>query len=489
MIEHKRISQNALSIFFGRSLILFITFLSITFAARFLGVEAFGRFSSLVSLLFIISRFIDFGFTQIVFREISKISDDYDHLNVALSLRLIFFFIGFIAYNIFAFSFNFETNEILLTDVLFANIIISPKFMNICDLLEIPFRVGMKMHLIMLFYLIENLILLILILLMPILNMGIEYFITVYVVSNIPGFFLTLYTLKKRFNYSYKFRLIGSKWLILTSLPLLGYGILNAVFQQSDVLLLSLLDSNYATGIYGASLRLAIPLGIVPISIITTVYPFIVRNLEQDVNKALFINHLINKILFSFSFLAAMIVSFKSEFIVLLLFGKSYADSATPLILLFWSYVFIFFNNYYIDLLTAQKLQKYNFIFGIVLSSVDLILLIFLVRYYSYNAAAIAKLIAAFSGCLYLIYIYRNSKIKLNFIDTKLILWSLLILGISYLTSNLNIFLFLSINFIVPIMLIIILNIFSIKELTLILKSLNKEEWLPKIQKFRLFQS
>ena len=361
--------------------------------------------------------------------------------------------------------------------------------MNFCDLLEIPYRVGMKMHMIMFFYLIENVILLLLIFLMPIFKLGLEYFVIIYVVSNIPGFVLTLFTLKKRFNYKYKFQLSGSRWLIVTSLPLLGYGILNAVFQQSDVLLLRLLDSDYAAGIYGASLRLAIPLGIVPISIITTVYPFIVRNLEQDIDKTLFINHLINKILFSFSFFAAVIVSFKSEFIVTIFFGKSYVDSATPLILLFWAYVFIFFNNYYIDLLTAQKQQKYNFIFGIILASVDFILLIYLVKFYSYNAAAIAKLIAAFSGCLYLIFIYRYLKIKLNFIDAKLILWSILVIGISYLSSNFSLFLFLSINIIIAPLLIVFLKIFSTKEQTLLLKSINKEEWLNKIQKFQWFRS
>ena len=489
MSEIRRISRNAISIFLGRSLILLLTFLSITFAARFLGVVEFGRFSALVSLLFIISRFIDFGFTQIVFREVSKEPDDFKYLNNALSLRLIFFVFGFIVYNIIGFSFNFEVSEIVLTDILFVNIMISPKFMNFCDLLELPFRVGMNMHLIMFFYLLENVLLLLLIFLMPVFNGGLEYFIFIYVVSNIPGFILTLFYLKQRFNYKFKFQLDASKWLILNSLPLLGYGILNAIFQQSDVVLLRLLDSNYSTGIYGASLRLAIPLGIVPISIITTVYPFVVRNLEKDVDKTSFINNLINKILFSFSFLAAVIVSFKSEAIVLLFFGKSYADSATPLILLFWTYVFIFFNNYYVDLLTAQKLQKYNFIFGIIISSVDLILMIYLVRFYSYNAAAIAKLIAAFSGCIYLIFIYRNSQIKLNFINSKLILWCVLVLGISYLTSYFDLFLFLFLNILVALVLVIIFKTFSSTEQLMLLKTINKEEWLNKIQKFQLFQS
>ena len=254
--------------------------------------------------------------------------------------------------------------------------------MNFCDLLELPFRVGMNMHLIMFFYLLENVLLLLGKFIMPVFNGGLEYFIFIYVVSNIPGFILTLFYLKQRFNYKFKFQLDASKWLILNSLPLLGYGILNAIFQQSDVVLLRLLDSNYSTGIYGASLRLGVipSLGIVPISIITTVYPFVVRNLEKDVDKTSFINNLINKILFSFSFLITVISVHLNRKLLYIVFWEIICRLCYTFDFTFLD-LCLFFNNYYVDLLTAQKLQKYNFIFGIIISSVDLILMIYLVRF------------------------------------------------------------------------------------------------------------
>ena len=489
MLKATHLSQNAFSIFIGRSIILFLTFLSITLAARYLGVEQFGRFSSLTSLLFILSRLIDFGFTQIAFREISKQTEAYSYIDNSISLRLIFFVIVFVSYNIVAFVFNFELSEVMLTDILFLNIIISPKFMNFRDLLELPFRIKLKMHIVMIIYIMENVLLLIFILLMPAFNGGIFYFIIAYVISNIPGFVLTIYYLKRNFNYSFRFNLSKSRWLIVNSLPLLGYGIFNAIFQQSDVLLLRLFDSDYSAGLYGAALRLSIPLGIIPISIVTTIYPTVVRNLTGDIKKALFINHLINKILFIFSFLAAILVSFKSEEIVTLLFGTSYLKSSSPLILLFWSYVFVFFNNYYVDILTAENKQKFNFIFSLLVSFVDIFILIYLVDRFSFSAAGIAKLVASSVGCIYIYFVYRSSEISLNFFNRSLILWGLLVVIMSYLLDGLNLYLFLLTTIIFSTLLVLIINVLSNQELLVLLKSINKEEWLLKIKKIQMFQS
>jgi len=158
--------KNLLSITSGQFLNLFLSFLSITLAARYLGVENFGKFGYLLAVVSVVSKIIDFGFTPIVFRELS-ISKKYELLNSAIIFRLLAFFIVAILLNIILFFFNTSLTEQILLNLLLTNSLISARFICVRELLDVPFKVELKMHYPMLFTNIDNIVLFFTVLLLP----------------------------------------------------------------------------------------------------------------------------------------------------------------------------------------------------------------------------------------------------------------------------------------------------------------------------------
>ena len=172
--------------------------IAIVSAIRFLGVESFGTFSSLLAVIGILSKFVDFGIEPIVFREFSKEKDNFHLFNSALSLRFFIYLLLVVAFNIAAPFLNYSTREILLSNILFTTIVISSKQVNLHELLSTPFKVHLKMHYPMALAVLDNLILLLMVVFIPFMKDAVLYFVIVYAISNLPGFILSFYYLKKK---------------------------------------------------------------------------------------------------------------------------------------------------------------------------------------------------------------------------------------------------------------------------------------------------
>ncbi len=477
MQNSNKISKNVLSLIIGRGLDLVLSFVSITLIARYLGVENYGIFTSLVAVIYILSRIIDFGLAPIVFRENSKQNIGFDYINNTISLRAVIYLLLFMVLNLLAFLFGMDRQEILLSNILYLNIIFSAKFFNFREILEVLFKVDLKMHYVMIFNISDNLLLLILILLMPYIDAGLTYVVICYVVANIPGFLLLNIFLRKKYNFSFKIIFSKTKWLVKESLPLFGYVILSALFQQADIIILKNFDSSYAAGIYGAATRLAVPLGIIPIAVVTTMFPIIVQNREKDESKNSLLILLVNKTLFLLSFTAALLITFKSKELVVVLFGAEFSEAAFPMTILFWAHIFIFFNNFSLNLLTAYEQQKYNFYFSILIVIVNFALIAIFIGQYSFTGTAMAKLGASLLGSIFLVIIYRRVKISYNFFSLRVFIWCLLngaiILAISYLPLYLYLFLI-----IISILLVTWkIGFYTNDEIKLLLRLMNKEKW------------
>jgi len=167
MQQTAKVSSNVSSIFIGRGVEMLITLVSVTLIARNLGVEQYGLFSSMVALTVLLSKFIDIGFAPIVFRETSKKDATYEMLNTAFTIRIILFVGLFVVFNSVSGLTNLSSRELLLSNILFLNIIFSSKYMNFRELLEVLFKVNLNMFNVMLFNSIDSIFLLVFVFLMP----------------------------------------------------------------------------------------------------------------------------------------------------------------------------------------------------------------------------------------------------------------------------------------------------------------------------------
>lgn len=485
MFKSSKLSKNVLSLFFGKSIELIITFVSITLIARNLGVEKYGLFISIVALTYLISKVIDFGLAPIVLRENSKPNMTFSLLNTALTLRIVLFFALMLIFNFISPLTNLTNSEIIYSNILFLNIIFSAKYVNIRELLEIEFKVNHNMFYVMLFNSIDSLFLLAFVVIMPFVNGNLEYLVIGYVISNLPGFLGLVIYLRKKYQYKFKFNLSKASWLIKEAAPLYGTILLTALFQQADILFLKSLDSTHSVGIYAAATRLTTPLGIIPLALITTVFPIIVKNRENKISTITLTNNLVYKTLFIFAFSISLVISFQAKEFVSLIFGEKYIESYLPMIILFWSFLFVYFNTFSLNLLTVFNLQKYNLYYTLILVAINFVLILLLVSGYSYVGTAIAKLFASLVGAIFFVLILNKFQIHYNFFTPRIILWSILTILAIFLLSYLPVYLYTFLAFITVAYLTLKIKFYTGEELEILLNIINKNNWKEKILKIK----
>ncbi len=479
----QNISKNIFSITTGQAITLVINFFSISLTARFLKVDDFGIFNYILATVVLLSKLIDLGVSQIAFRETSKQKNNFSFIYNAVFLRVTAFIIVFLLFNLFIKYFHLTSTEMLLADILFINIVISSKFQNFRELLEIPFKVNLEMHFVMVFNIIDNLVFLLSVILMPYFHGGLVYLVISYVVANLPGFVLALIFLNKKFDFLLKIKIPNWQWMLKESLPVGGFVILVALFQQIDILILKNYDSAYATGIYAAATRLIIPIGIIPTALATTFFPKIVQNINSNNSNERILN-LVYKVLFFISFMLAITTTFKAESIIVFIFGKLYAESAKPMIFLFWSYVFLFYNYFSSDIVTAYNKQIFNFIYALFVVCVDLLFIFILLPHYSFVGVAAAKLFAGILGTAFIEFVLLKLNVKPGFLSFNLIVWSFVMSVCLYFISSLPLFVYLFCSVIIMLVMIKLTRYFSNDEILQIFKILKKENWGKRLIKF-----
>ena len=424
------------------------------------------------------------GLNPIIFRDTSKNPGDHSFMNSAIILKLSSFIVFVVMFNAAALIFSFSNAEILLSNILCVGIIFSAKYQNFRDVLEVPFKVDLKMHFPMLFNLIDNLLLLVLVLLMPVLNGGIFYFVFAYTFSNLPGFLFLLFMLGKKYGYRFRPELSQAKEIIKQALPLYGYSLLMVVYQQADIILLKYFKDSYATGIFSGAVRLSFPLYIFPTALIATIFPSISKNMGLNEKQNTSVMSLGIKVVILFSFFVALFVTFKSEEIVTMILGGSYRLSSKPLVFLLWSQVFIFISFMINDYLTAYKMQKWNFIYAALMVVINLGITLMLIMDLSYVAPAVSKIISGFAGLSFIFYITR--KIKLNFTLSfiKIAVWGVSSAAVFYLLAYLSLPLYIILSPVFFVAVIIGLRYFSgeeIRKLLSLFKINLSSRWLSSL--------
>lgn len=440
----------------------------------------FGYFSNVLAVVSILSKLVDFGIEPIIFREFSKNIKNFAVFNTGLTLRFSIYILLLIGFNITAPLLNITFNDIILYNVLFTTILISMKMLNVRELLSTPFKATLKMHYPMTLSIIDNLLLLCLILFIPLIKDKIFFFTLFYAASNLPGFILMFYILYKKFGYKFKINFDKGLWIAKESFPLFGLVVLNILYMQIDIIILNNFSSYYDVGIYSAAIRLTMPLNIIPQAIVTTVFPILVKKLSDKIDTSSLTNMVI-KMLFVISFLLFIIFCFKSESLILLLFGNDYKSAALPAIILYCSQIFIFFTYYSQAILIADYRQKFNFLYGLILVVINLIICFLLIPHYSFIGAAVAKLAASFASFIFVLVVLK----KLGFLPSigryRVLLWSLIIGLVFYAVSIFPLPFYLILTPFIIVILTAVIKLFSRDEMNILFKLINSEKFGQKI--------
>lgn len=483
--KSKSIIQNIFSLTIGQIISTALSFLSITLAARFLGVENFGRFNYLLAIVFVVSRVIDLGLVPIVFRELSKNKSDFSLLNSALIIRIFAFIPTWILFNVTLIILDFTFTEILLANLLITNTFLSAKFVSFRELLDLPFKVSLKMHFPMLVNVIDNLILLILVILIPVYNFGLIYFVIAYLLANLPGFLIIIFLLKKKFRFKLKFEVRNISWLLTLSLPIYGYVILDVIYQQLDVLLLKYYFDYFEIGLYAAALRLVVPLLFFATAIIHTFFPIINENIVENISQNKKIVSFIFKMLFLFPTVLFLLFLFKSDDFVRIIFGNNYLGASTSTSILLLAQVFVFFNFFILNLTVVYNKQNWNFLLAAYLLLSNFLLNIVFIPMYHIEGAAFAKLLSALTASAGSFYFLKKLGHRVDFLSIGLLLWIALNGFILYLVSFLNFYAYLLLGILILIISFLYMGVLKRAEIDYLASLFKIEKWLLKFRIIR----
>lgn len=193
-----------------------------------------------------------------------------------------------------------------------------------------------------------------------------------------------------------------ARYLLERSWPLLLSGLTITIYMKTDQIMLGQLADDRQVGIFSAALRVSEIWYFLPMIIVTTVYPSLLRSnqvdgqrFERDMLRLL-------RVLLVLALAIAVPIWLLSDAIVVLLYGDRFRDAAPVLAIHIWTGVFVFLGvaggRWYI----VSGLEKLTFVRTLSAAALNVALNLQLIPIWGATGAALASLAAqALSGVLF----------------------------------------------------------------------------------------
>jgi len=443
--------------------------------ARYLGVSNFGIFGFAVSLTGMLSILFDLG---IGIHSVRHIATDYDsapkYLGNIIPLKGLFSIVGFII--IFFVLIAMKSNELTITvTLLFAIEQIIKKYVELMTATFQAFEEGKYQGIC---NTILNTLLLIFILITIFTDLGF-YGITIsYILANLIALIYGYHVLNKHLvKPQYEFDNQFCKTITLAALPFAATAILSSIYYSIDIVMLTNMIGDYATGIYNATYKLISVLTLF-YSVYSAVFFPVMSKFFKNNEKMLLISYEKSiKYLMLIIVPVAVATMFYSADIIYLIYGHQFDEAASVLPILIWTVCLLFISGAGNTLLNASykevTVTKIYFIAAIFNVMLNLIL----IPYLSYIGAAITTVLSDVLIVVIQCYIIYKLGYKPNnrlYMDLVKIIVASLILGIVLYFLNLNMWLALPVGVIIYLVVVVLLKVFDDDDQYIIKEILNK---------------
>lgn len=193
--------------------------------------------------------------------------------------------------------------------------------------------------------------------------------------------------------FSWRARKIRAVMLLKESWPAIFSGLAIMVYMRLDMVMLKMMQGDLAVGLYSAATRVSEVWYFIPMAIVSSVSPSIMRAKDDP---ELFYGRLLK--LFSLMTVTAYaigsIVAFASPLIIRTLYSQSYSGAAPVLAVHIWASIFVFLGVAQSPWNLSKNLLKqslYNTLLGAI---INIALNLYLIPRYSAMGAAIATVVS-----------------------------------------------------------------------------------------------
>lgn len=205
---------------------------------------------------------------------------------------------------------------------------------------------------------------------------------------------LVVYRFQGNRIMAWRCKLFQAKSLLRNSWPMILSGLAVMVYMRIDQIMLGSMLGGESVGIYSAALRLSEVWYFIPISIVSSVFPAIVKARTKN-------PHLYNErfrqlftLMVILGVAVALPITFCSDWLVTLLYGKGFSASAQVLVAHVWTGPFVFLGVAGGRWFIAENLQKYSFYRTFAGCVVNVVLNALLIPVYGPVGAAVASVLA-----------------------------------------------------------------------------------------------
>ncbi|OGI22799.1 MAG: hypothetical protein A3E91_03830 [Candidatus Moranbacteria bacterium RIFCSPHIGHO2_12_FULL_40_10] len=421
MVVARKIAYNVVFNVIAKILSTILALIGIGFITRYLGKEGFGNYATVLAFFAFFSSFSDMGLYSVATREISRAGADEEKImgNVfslrlvsSLAVFLIFlFFIGFLPYE------RDVKAGIIIAGIAFV-------FSSGYSVLNGIFQKNLAMDKVALAEFIGKIIQVGFIILAVKKNLGftaIMLSLLLYMIFN----FAVIYKLSQKY-IKFKIHADIAYWkkFLKKSLPM-GISVMITFFYfKADTIMLSLMKTNADVGIYNAAYKVIENITFFPAMIAGLILPLMSRYIFSEREKFEDIADKTFKVLLILIVPVVVGTLFLADKIIGLIGGAGFSESANVLRILVFALFFIFFGNFFNNILLVSNLQKKLMAVLSFCAAFNIIANLILIPLYSYKGAAVTSVLTELlvvSLALYLIWKNINYRPKAHFLGRILV--------------------------------------------------------------------
>ncbi|WP_324187442.1 flippase [Vibrio hibernica] len=226
--------------------------------------------------------------------------------------------------------------------------------------------------------------------------------------------FIYFYSQNKFSIWHWKFDKVVAKSLLKESWPLILSGLVVSMYMKIDQVMIKSILGSADVGQYAAAVRLSEVWYFIPMVISSSLFPAILN--AKKISKELY--YLRIQRLYDFMAWTAIVITipmtFLSDWVVHLLYGAQFSQTAGVLMIHVWSAVFVFLGVASSKWFISEGLQRYSFYRSLVGAILNVVINLVLIPQHGIYGAAIATLISQFVAS-YLFNLF-NKKSRIVFI-------------------------------------------------------------------------
>ncbi len=392
-----KILRNILSLLTGQVISKLISLGCVIFLARWLGVERFGRYGTVMAYLSLFAAFADFGMNTVTIRDVAQ---DYDRSDEYFShVLLLRTFLTTVAYLF-----------MLLLGGLSKADEFSLLFIASCGLMLFP--EGIRKLGISMLSAYERMEIVAALDVFAIVFRYIPFFIAIFLGKSLHFAFTLLAVswigvagvwllITKKFclhGWTSALRSHTLKHILYESFPFGVFFVLSVIYFKADIIMLSKMQGSTAVGFYDGAYKFIEAAMFIPVSIVNVLLPVMSRSVvtDKDSYSAVYLHS--TRIL-ALSILPVVIfVSFSAKEIILIVYGNAYLPSAPALSLLIWSLCIIFLNAPVGNVIATSKLMHAFLPYAIGNTLLNIILNLFLIPKYGFLGASFTTVCTECTG-------------------------------------------------------------------------------------------